>query len=468
MGAVDDMRLFMEPRSVAVIGASRNAGGGFFSSLECLQEYGFAGHIYPINPSADEVLGLKAYPDLSRAPEGIDVAIITVPRPAVLPAVQACTDKGIRAIIVVTQGFGDADAEGKRLQSEMVRVARAGGARILGPNTMGVVNADSHFTSAFISLTKPERKLPTGFIAQSGFAIYLGVLTNPLGLPWLGAKGIDVGDACDIDQADALEYLGNDPQTKVIALHLEGMKDGRRFAEVASRVSRTKPIVALKVGSTEDGARAVSSHTGAMAGQDRVYDAVLRQSGIIRVADPEELEDLAKAFAILPPIKGKRIAILTPVGGIGVISTDACSQSGLEVAAFSPSTTQRLGRLFPSWMAPGNPLDVWPAASREPYKDVLLKVTEIVMDDPNVDGILWVVWFASTAYDSFEPVPEAKELFESYGKPVAVFSYGPGCRDGASRLEEGNRLAVFPSPARAMRALASLWRYEVYRQGPAV
>ncbi len=464
MGAVEDVRLFMEPRSVAVIGASRNAGAGFFNSLECLMEYGFPGHIYPINPGAEEVLGMKAYPNVTSAPEGIDLAIITVPRTAVLPAVRECIERDIRAMIIVTQGFGDADDEGKALQEEIVHVARAGGARILGPNTMGVINAVAHFSSAFVSLTKPERKLPVGFIAQSGIAVYLGLLAHPLGLPWIGAKGIDVGDTCDVDQADALEYFGADPDTRVVAMHLEGVKDGRRLVEVATRVSLIKPIMAMKVGATEAGARAVSSHTGALVGQDQVYDAVLRQAGVIRVADLEEMEDLAKAFCVLPPIKGNRIAVLTPVGGLGVMSADACGQFGLELASYSPSTLEKLQRIFPSWMTPGNPLDVWPAAFGRPYNEVYLEVAGIVMEDPNVDAIMTVIWSSDPRYRFFEPVPEVRELVGRFDKPVSVFFYGPNCQNAACKLEEGEGVAAYPSPVRAVRALAALWKYQEYKR----
>lgn len=465
MGVIDDMKLFMEPRSVAIIGASRSTSNdGFFNSLECLRELQYPGGIYPINPSADEIMGLTAFPSVTQAPDGIDLAVITVPRHAVLPAVRECLEKGIRAMIVVTQGFADADETGKALQDELLRVTRAAGARVLGPNTMGVFNAHSRFSSAFVSLVKPDRKLPSGFIGQSGFATYLGLLTRPLGVPWIGAKGIDVGNACDVDQADALEYLAADPETRVIALHLEGVKDGRRFVEVASRASRVKPVLAVKVGTTECGARAVASHTGSMVGQDQVYDAVMRQAGIIRVADLEELEDLTKAFATLPPLKGKRIAVLTPVGGLGVMAADACGRHGLELASFAPATMERLTALFPEWMSFGNPLDVWPAAFTVPYPQVFHMMGEAVLEDPNVDGVMCVVYSALIGYSFFEPLEEINDLVSRYNKPITAFVYGPRCQEGASKLEEPGNIATYPSPVRAVRALGAIWKYQVYRQ----
>lgn len=465
MSVIEEMRLFLEPRSVAMVGASRSTlEDSFFNSLECLLEYGFPGPIYPINPSTQEILGLKAYPSVAHAPDGIDLAVITLPRQAVLPAVRECTEKGIRAIIVMTQGFADADAEGKALQEEMVRLAREAGARILGPNTMGVVNARSRFSSAFVVLTKPERKLPVGFVGQSGFAIYLGLMTCPLGLPWIGAKGIDLGNTCDVDHADVLEYLTDDSQTKVIALHLEGVKNGRRFLQAVSRAAAIKPVLALKTGATESGARAAASHTGSLVGQDQVYDALLRQAGAIRVGDLEELGDLAKAFCVLPPLQGRRVAVLTPVGGLAVISADACGQFGLDLASYSPATLERLEPLFPSWMPIGNPLDVWPAAFTKPYNQVFLQVAEIVLEDPNVDGMMAVIWSAEGRYSFFGPCAELRDLAARYQKPIVAFLYGPQCQEGAAMAEEGDRVAAYPSPTRAIRALGALWKHQVYRR----
>ncbi|HLB12806.1 MAG TPA: CoA-binding protein [Dehalococcoidia bacterium] len=460
MSAIDDMRLFMEPRSVAIIGVSRNTSDdGYVNTLEYLLEFGYPGQIYPINPSSDEILGVRAYPNVSQVPDPIDVAVISLPRHAVLPAVRECMEVGIRALIVVTQGFADADATGKALQEELARAARQGGARILGPNTMGVINAHSRFSSAFVSLVKPDRKLPVGFIGQSGFSTYLGLIARPLGLPWIGAKGIDVGNACDLDHSDALEYLAADPETRVVALHLEGVSNGRRFAQVAHRAARIKPILALKVGATEVGARAIASHTGSMVGEDQVYDAVLRQAGVIRVADVEELEDLAKAFATLPSIQGGRVAVLTPIGGVGVMAADACGRFGLDLAPFSPATVERLQPLFPDWMSAGNPVDVWPAAFSVPYHQVFHQIGEAVLADTNVDGVVCVVYSGAPGYDFFNPIEEVKDLAGRYHKPVVAYVYGPQCDEAAAAIEESGNVACYPSPVRAVRALGALWKY---------
>jgi acetyltransferase len=460
MESIKQMRLFMEPKSVAIVGASRSTSEeGSFNTLECLLEYGFPGPIYPINPGTEWVMGLRSYPSLLEVPGDIDLAVISLPRQAVLPSVQECVAKGIRAIIIVTQGFSDADEEGRALQQQIARAARAGGVRVLGPNTMGVINADARFSSAFVSLVKPEVKLPSLFIGQSGMAVYLGLLTRPLGIPWIGAKGIDVGNACDIDHADALEYGAHDPQTRVIAVHLEGLKEGRRFLEAAARAARRKPVLVLKVGTSEYGARAAASHTGAIVGQDQVYDAMLRQAGVMRVGDIEELEDLVKAFALLPPIRGRRIAILTPVGGLGVVCADACGQMGLELASFSPRTRQRLAALFPSWFSVVNPLDVWPAAFSATYNEVFRQVAEAVLQDEGVDGVVTVIWSSEDRYRFFEPILELQEVAARHRKPVACFLYGPNCQEGAMRLEASGGIAAYPSPGRAVRALAALWRY---------
>lgn len=464
MDIVEQMKLFMAPRSVAMIGASRNTSDqGTVNALECLLDFGYTGKIYPVNPNMQETLGLKVYRSVTEIPEDVDLAVISLPRNYLIASVQECIRKGIKAVIVVTQGFADADDEGKALQKELVQTARAAGVRIIGPNTMGVINSVSGFSSAFVILSKPERRLPVGFVGQSGISMYLGLLTT-MGIPWLAAKGIDLGNTSDIDHADAIEYLVADSDTRVIALHLEGVNDGRRFFEAIRKAAKVKPVLALKAGVTASGARAAASHTGSLVGQDQAYDAALRQAGVIRAGDPEELEDLVKAFCILPPMQGNRIAILTLVGGIGVIGADSCDQAGVELASFTPETMERLAGHYPSWLSFGNPLDVWPAAFTRPYKRAFHEVAQLIMQDPNVDGIVAVDWASAKKYDFHEPWEEIKDLALKYRKPIAAYVFGPENRQGANRVESGDLVAAFPSPGRAVRALGALWRYQAFQQ----
>ncbi|GAI42463.1 unnamed protein product, partial [marine sediment metagenome] len=260
-------------------------------------------------------------------------------------------ERGIKAITVVGQGFADSDAEGKALQAEMVRIAREGGARIVGPNTFGTANAFINFNSSYVQMDM--KKVPTGIICQTG--LFFGGLPK---FPILG-KGIDIGNACDIDFSDGLEYFEDDPEVKVILLYIEGMRDGRRFLDVAGRVAKKKPIIAIKSGQSEEAAQATQSHSGSLAGRDEVYDAAFRQCGVIRVTTAEEFDDLSKAFLHLPLMKGRGVGIITNTGGGGIMATDACTRHNLDLAKLSPESLRELDAIAPPWQDFQNPADIW-------------------------------------------------------------------------------------------------------------
>ncbi|MDP2728214.1 MAG: CoA-binding protein, partial [Dehalococcoidia bacterium] len=464
MSVVDQLKPFMEPQSVALIGVPRSSETGV-NTVEFMLEYGYRGRLYPVNPAVDSVMGLTAYPTVKDIPDQVDLAVISVPRHIVPGIVEDCVQKGIKAIIIVSQGFADADREGKELQDRIVSLAREGGARIVGPNSMGTVNAFSHFSSAFVYMTPPQVSFPVGFASQSGLCINLGILGSQIGGHRFLGKTFDLGNACDVDFADVLEYFEADPEVQVIALHMEGIGDGRRFMEVARRVSRKKPIVAVKTGRTEQGGRVVASHTGALVGQDEVYQAAFDEAGIIRVRDLEELEDVVKAFFTLPLPTGNRVGVVTIAGGFGVMAVDACADLGLEMADLGPETIARLKPAFPSWLPPGNPVDIWPASYARPYREVYKDALGALLEDPGVDAVIGVLWLAELP--RFENLDASEELLaaaEKYPqKPILAFSYGPSVRTGVIHLEASRRVASYPSMERAARALAAMWRYSKYR-----
>ncbi len=449
------MKLFMEPDSVAIIGVSRVTGPVTLNILENLVNAGFLGRVYPVNPNADEILGMKCYRSVLDIPDGIDLAVITTPRSVVPRIVGECTQKGIRALIVVGQGFADGDEEGKKLQEEIVRIAREGGARILGPNTFGIANAFNNLSSAYMKLEM--NKVPIGIIAQSGFFF--------VGLPkfTVVGKGIDLGNACDIDFADGLEYFEDDPQIKLILLHIEGTKDGRRFIEVAGRVAKKKPIIALKTGRGEDGARAARSHSGSLAGRDEVYDAAFRQHGIIRVGDVDEFHDLAKAFLHLPPIKGRSIGVITITGAGGIIATDACERYNLHLAKLSPQTLSTIGPLAPSWQTLENPADIWPAMmiERHPFDEVFTTILEAFLADGNIHAVILIFAAFPIQFPTF-PMRDLSQIANRFEKPVVCWLYGPDPEKMASLIENEARIVVFPTLDRAMRTLSRLNDYFEY------
>ena len=453
------MKNFLEPGTVAVVGASRRGlKEESFNPLEYMVQFGYQGKIYPINPNADELFGLKSYPKLEDVPGEVDLAVITLPRNSLPQAVKECVEKDIKSIIIYTQGLADADEQGESIQSKIVEIARAGGARILGPNTLGVINVFNNFHTVFAHV-EGGRKLPLAVVSQSGifmvrsFLKWVQVGQAPLG------KLVDLGNACDIDHADVLEYLEDDPDIKVIVLYIEGIKNGRRFLEVARRVTKKKTILALKMGRSEQAARVVASHTGSLAGRDEVYDAVFRQCGIIRAEDLDEMDGLTQAFLNLPPMRGKRVAMFSHMGSVCSMGTDACGKHGLEMAELSPETVERLCGFFPQWMPVRNPIDFWLAAMGHGYKRVYQQIFEALLEDKNVDAVACLAPAFPEYYDSLNPIEIIKQTTARFNKPVLVFVYGPLWMQRKVELEESNRVLACTSLDEAMKALAALWRY---------
>jgi len=442
MGIAEPMELFLKPRSVAIIGASRRIGRGSFNVVENLLEMGFAGQIYPVNPNMDGILGLKVYRTVEALPLGIDLGVIMVARGTVPQAMSDCIERGIKAFIVITEGFAEADEEGKALQAEMVAIAKAKEAKIIGPNSLGVVNGFHSFSSSLTASTL--RTEPVAFVCQSGGFLDGFSEFSP-------GKSIDLGNTCDVDFVEVLEYLEHDPESKVIALHIEGLKDGKRFLQVAARVHQRKPVLVLKAGRSESAARAAASHTGSLAGKDEVYRAAFKQAGLIQVDDVDELGDIAKAFLHLPLPKGSRVAILTPSGAAATMSLDAMEKYGFELAKLLRKTVNAIKEFFPAWSPPLNPVDMMAAGVRHGYKQVYRASLEALLDDDDVDAILCIAGFPT--------LKTIKTAICERDKPVVTWVLGEWREDLLSKVKETGYNAVYPSPERAFRALAALRHY---------
>ncbi|VUT24179.1 MAG: succinyl-CoA synthetase subunit alpha [Candidatus Methanolliviera sp. GoM_oil] len=463
MGIVEDMKCFMEPKSVALIGVSRNVDGDSFNPLKNLINYGFEGKIYPINPKADEILGIKTYPHIRKVPGDVDLGVVITPRSAVPARVKECTEKGVRAVIIIAQGFADSDSEGRMLQEETVRIARRGKTRIIGPNTFGVINAYNGFSTAL-----PHFELettPVGVISQSGI-FFVGLSDIIFG------KAIDVGDCCDIDFADSLAYFEDDHDIRVVLLHMEGISDGQKFFKAAKRTSTKKPLVVLKSGRSERGGKAAQSHTGSIVGKDEVYDAVFKAAGVIRADDEEEAENLVKSFLTLPLMKGKRISIMTWAGSTGVITVDACEKYGMDVTDLSEATLEMIRKLSPpQWLPLGNPVDIWACMglkgfNLERFRDEFKIILDALLYDRNSDGVVVIIpdflaLFSSLWWDVSVSVKEAAEEFPS--KPIVFSIFGPK-GDLAKKLTETGKTLVFNNCERAVRVLAKSNEYYEFVQ----
>jgi len=427
-----DLNAFFEPRGVAVVGSLREGWGGGYGVIKNMRHFGWSGDIYPINPSGREVMGIRAYTILDQVTDPIDLAIVITP-PATVPGiVEQCARKGVKAVIIASEGFAEAGEAGAKLQQQVVHIACRAGIRLIGPNTIGIANTGNGLvTNPYAIGYQRFQKGNIAYVSQSGV---FGVQARPLEkMAYPISKMCDLGNKCDVDEVDLLDYLGNDPETKVVAMHLEDVKDGRSFIDTARRVVARKPVLVFKPGRTGPGARAAASHTGSLAGNGRVYENAFKQVGVIHVRTVQELWELPKVFASQPLPEGNRIAIITPTGGVGVIAADVAVDCGLSIARLSAATADRLARSFPR--TPGNPIDFGPATVLADDPTALREETiAAVLDDPNVDCAVVVV-YAGVMYSIQATVNMFERLRKHVSKPVTIWFYGPD----SSLMEELSR-----------------------------
>lgn len=452
------MNQFMAPKSVALVGISRDTSEWAFNILEHLLSYGYQGKIYPINPNASEILGLKAYSSITDVTDEIDQAVITTPRTLVPRLVKQCGEHGIHAITIVAQGFDDAsDSQGKQLQREINDILKSSQIRILGPNTLGTANAYINFSSSFINIKLKKNSI--GLICQTGI-FYVGFPEASL----IG-KGLDLGNACDIGFVEGLQYFENDPDTKAIALQVEGAKDARGLISTARRTAQKKPLVVLKTGKSHHAARAAQSHTGSLIGSHEIWSAALKQPGIIQAKDLEELVDLTRAFSILPLMENPKVGVATISGALGIIALDGCQNSEIEVSELSSKTKKRLEAMSPSWLKVGNPIDIWPSimTSQSAIKS-LIDNLEIILSDRQFGAMA----FIGAAFDEKWAGGLCQALNElavaHQDKPISACIYGPYGDETIKKIQDAGKVAAFPTPERAMRALARLNEYSQLRR----
>ena len=434
----NSLNLFFEPRSIAVFGSMKEPLGEGITAMRNMLSFGFRGQIYPISRSNAQVLDMRAYPTVEAVNEPVDLALVITPPPTVLPIIEQCGRKGIRAAIVATEGFAEAGPEGAGLQRQLVETARGFGMRLLGPNTLGVLNTvHGLVTDPYPIGNNKPRAGGVSYCSQTGFLTFGVHPLKDLGHPI--SKVCDFGNKCDVNEADILPYLADDPSTDVICMHLEDIKDGQRFAQVAKEAAARKPVLILKPGRTEAGAKAASSHTGSLAGDDLIYENAFKQAGVIRLRTWREYWDIPKALSLQPLPKGNRVAIITATGGAGVMLTDAAAEAGLIPATFTPATRGQLATLSPRLA--NNPVDVGPLMSlRDNPFAIYSEVVPVVLSDPHVDCLAVVCHFGSPIVNVLtELAPQIAKI----GKPVTVFGYGI---DLADMQESGRKIEALGLP----------------------
>lgn len=452
-----NLELLFKPRSVAVIGASRDPNKVGHAILKNIIESGYKGRVYPVNPKADSVLGLTAYKSVLDIPDEVDLAVIVIPAQNVLDVMEECGRKGVKFAIVISAGFKEIGGEGVEREKKLVEIARKYGIRVVGPNCLGIIDMHTPINATFGP--QPQRKGGIAFISQSG-ALLTAILdwSSKVGIGF--SNIVSLGNKADLNEIDFVEYLGENPETKVILLYLESISDGRRFIQVASAVSRKKPIVLLKGGVTEAGARAALSHTGAMAGGATALKAAMKKAGVILVSSLSELFDIAIAFANQPIPQGGRVGIVTNAGGGGVVTSDLAILRGLKLASLSPSTIDVLRKSLPPMAAIYNPVDVLGDARADRYRVAI----ETLLRDPNVDALITIL----TPQAVTEPEETAKVIIEMsrlyIEKPILSVFIGGEKVEKAVKLLIDNGIPVYDMPEKAVAALSGMVMYRELRE----
>ncbi len=452
------LQSFFNPKSVAIIGASRQKGKVGYEILANLIAGGYAGKIFPVNPKADEIEGLKCYPDLAAIGETPDLVIVIVPAQFVPSVMEECAKVRVKSAIIITAGFKEVGPEGKKLEEEVVRIARRAGIRFIGPNCLGLI-APSHKLNASFGGDLPVPGT-IGYISQSG-ALLAAILdlanANGIGFSSL----VSIGNKADIDELDIIKAFGAQRDTKVIAGYLESITDGDVFVREAEEISNRKPILLMKSGSTTAGAKAASSHTGSLAGGEVAYESAFRRSGIIRCDSIKEQFDFAQAFANQPLPEGPSVAVITNAGGPGIMAADAIEERGLTFTKLSEETMKKLAENLPPAANVRNPVDVLGDALADRYEFAL----NVVLDDPNVNSAV-VLLTPQAMTQSKETAEAVVRIGKKKGKPVlACFLGAAKVQEGVQVLRRGN-IPQYDAPESAVATLKVMVDYVRWRNRP--
>jgi acetyltransferase len=460
---VNPLDAILTPKSIAVVGASRREGSIGREILHQLVEFDFHGKLFPVNPKADFIHSIMAYPTVSSIPDPVDLAIIVVPRGDVLSVVDDCGAKGVKGLVVITAGFSETGAEGKRFEAQLGERVRQYGMRMIGPNCMGVINtAPNVRMDATFAPTLPL----TGriaFMSQSG-ALGIAILNIARQLDIGFSCFVSLGNKTNVSGNDLLQYWEDDAQTDLILMYLESFGNAKRFMQICRRISKRKPLVVVKSGRTEAGARAATSHTGALAarqGLDLATDALLEQSGVIRVNTVEELFDMAMAFSKNPLPRGNRLGILTNAGGPAIMATDAASAHGLKMAEFSERTRHALRRLLPPEASVQNPVDMTGKSDRSKYE----ACARILLEDDGIDMLL-VVYVPLMLISAMDIIQGLEQVRRQFPKPVVAVMMATDTFFTELNRDHPNHMALYIFPESAVNALAALDRYRLWRERP--
>lgn len=450
----------LRPKSIAVIGASRRAGSIGNSMLRHLVESGFTGPVYPVNPTADSVNSVPAFPSIRALPAVPDLAVIIVPKDLVIGVVRECVETGVKGLVVISAGFREVGGEGVQLERELLTLVRDNGLRMVGPNCMGVMNTSPavSMNATFAPVMPPNGRI--AFMSQSG-AMGMTILDYAMEYGIGISQFVSMGNKADVSGNDLIEYWQDDDEVGVILMYIEGFGNPRHFTTLARRVTRRKPVLAVKAGRSEAGAKAASSHTGALAQVDIATDALFAQCGVLRADTVESLFDAAIAFSKAPLPQGPRVAILTNAGGPGIIIADACEGFGLDVAPLSEETQNKLRDHLPAEASVANPVDMIASATPEQVELAM----RIIAADPGIDSV--IASYVPLGLEAPVIAAAIRRGAEGCGKPVlAVLMSKRGLPQGMAELQD-SPIPAYRFPESAARALGEMWRYKQWLDRPA-
>lgn len=459
MSLKDNIHALFAPKTVAVIGASAAPGKVGHTVVANMLEAGYKGTLIPVNPKADEILGLPVTKRIEDLPEGLDMAVIVVPVAAVVPSMEALAKRKVRSAVIITAGFKEVGKEGYALEQRLIELCTEHEIAMVGPNCLGLISTHDNNNASFAA-GYPE-KGSIAFFSQSG-ALCTAILDWALGENVGFSKFVSLGNKAVINEGNMLEYLRTDPNTSVILGYIENVEHGADFIEQAAKVTQEKPVIMIKSGTTTAGAKAASSHTGAIAGSDQAYTAAFRKTGVIRANDMATLFDLAQAFSTQPLPEGPGLCIVTNSGGPGILAADATEKSRLNMARLSNSTIERMKEFLPPYASLYNPVDLIGDAPAERYR----KTLEVVIDDPQVHSIL-VLLTPTASAEIVETAEAIIEVSKKTKKPIFVnYMGGMRTRPGQKMLTDaGIPCSIYPEPL--IKSIETMYNYYLWRQTPA-
>ncbi len=451
------IREVLEAKSVAIIGASRDQEKPGAQLLNVLKRVGYQGRVAGVNPQGGEVFGNTLYRSLEEIPFDVDLAVLLIPPRFVPEALRECARKGVKGVVISAEGFAETGPQGAKYQEEVSAILKSTGMRGFGPNTLGLVNTATKLTTSYFANSWMLMPGSIGFAAQSG--IFVGALLRYLssigGLHL--SKGIGLGNKVDVNEADALSYLMDDKQTKIIGLYLEDVKDGRLFLENLRKAVAKKPVLIIKSGRTQAGARASASHTASLAVEDAVFDGAIRQAGAIRLTGIDDFIRTLRGFLNMPLPKGDRLAFVTYSGAQAIMSIDAAIEHGLQVASLSEATQARIAKVIATSSKTKNPIDIFPDWLAHGYEKTTSEILKALLDDDGVDGIVFIS-FADATPEVYQPMADI--LKEDRRKPVFLSLLGDiKDKEACQKFLDANGLPCYDFPEYAVRVFAHMRQY---------